>query len=115
MSKGKIIVVDDEAVMRDSLSQWLQQEGYDVLTFNTLNFVPRNLPRMAPSAFSSTSKTAVSASSTAVEQGRRFNAFNYPTDKNLDRLGQGVYFIRVDSGKNALGLNKLIKINRTRD
>src|SRR4030042_876119 len=32
MSKGKVLVVDDEAVMRDSLGHWLEQEGYDVMT-----------------------------------------------------------------------------------
>jgi DNA-binding NtrC family response regulator len=31
MAKSKILVVDDEAIMRSSLTDWLKEDGYDVL------------------------------------------------------------------------------------
>ncbi len=31
MAKSRILVVDDEAIMRSSLSDWLKEDGYDVL------------------------------------------------------------------------------------
>ncbi len=31
-SKGSVLIVDDEAVVRDSLSKWLREEGYEVGT-----------------------------------------------------------------------------------
>ena len=32
MNKGRLIVVDDESTIRDSLEQWFKQEGYEVMT-----------------------------------------------------------------------------------
>ena len=32
MSKGKLLIVDDELGVRDSLSKWFHEEGYDVVT-----------------------------------------------------------------------------------
>ena len=37
MSKGKLLIVDDELSVRDSLAKWFTEEGYDVATANSAN------------------------------------------------------------------------------
>jgi len=37
MSKGKLLIVDDELSVRDSLAKWFTEEGYDVATGESAN------------------------------------------------------------------------------
>ncbi len=48
MSKGKLLIVDDELSVRDSLAKWFAEEGYDVATAESAN---EALTRVAEQTF----------------------------------------------------------------
>src|SRR3974377_1413084 len=48
MTKGRLLIVDDELSVRDSLAKWFLEEGSDVATAESAN---EALPRVAESAF----------------------------------------------------------------
>ena len=37
MTQGKLLIVDDELSVRDSLAKWFTEEGYDVATAENAN------------------------------------------------------------------------------
>ena len=48
MTKGKLLIVDDELSVRDSLAKWFTEEGYDVATAESAN---KALTRVAEQTF----------------------------------------------------------------